>query len=121
MQVQINPEIREANGKPYAFIPLSGCLDEETLPGFSEAVESLLEKPHAYLVFDLGELDLISSHAVGYFETMYRKSEALQKKIAFVNINEEIYEILELIGLVQLITVFEAEDKFLEAVANGEI
>ena len=41
--------------------------------------------------------------------------------MAFVNANTEIREILESIGLAKLITMFDVEEKFLEAVVNEEI
>lgn len=102
-------------------MPLSGCLDEKTLPEFVEKIEPLVEGDHSYLVLDLGELDLMSSRAVGYLENIHRKLEATEKRLAFVNANEEVQEILELIGLAKLVQMFEAEENFLEAMGNEEI
>ncbi|MFH1546649.1 MAG: STAS domain-containing protein [Patescibacteria group bacterium] len=121
MQAQINSETRNAHGKPYTFVPLTGCFDEHSLADFSAIIDSLLESHHAYLVFDLGELDLMSSHAVGYFENTHRKLAAAEKRMAFVNANAEIRETLEFIGLAQLIAIFDREDKFVEAIGSGEI
>ena len=114
-------ETRNAHGKNYAFVPLSGCLDEKTLPEFVEKIELLLTDDHCYLVFDLSELDLMSSHAVGYLEMLHHKLAAVEKRMAFVNANEEILEILEFIGLAKLVAMFEAEENFLEAMGNEEI
>ncbi len=121
MQTQINHETRDAYGKSYAFIPLTGCLDEHSLTNFSETIEPLLKSHHAYLVLDFGELDLVSSHAVGYLENIYRKLTATEKRMAFVNANAEIREILEFIGLAKLIAMFDREEKFVEAIRSGEI
>ncbi len=41
--------------------------------------------------------------------------------MAFVNANEEIREVLEFIGLAKLVAMFDAEEKFLEAMSNEEI
>lgn len=84
-------------------------------------MEPLLTGNHCYLVFDLSELDLMNSHAVGYLETLHHKLAAVEKKMAFVNANEEILEILEFIGLAKLVKTFEAEEKFLEAMGNEEV
>ncbi len=118
---QANPEAREAHGKPYSFIPLAGCLDKHNLEDFSETMEPLIKNHHTYLIFDLSELDFVSSHAAGYFENMHQKLETIKKRMAFVNANTEIREILESIGLAKLITMFDVEEKFLEAVVNEEI
>jgi len=118
---QIEPETREAYGKNYSFVPLNGCLDEKTLPHFSTTIEPLIENDHTYLVFDLKDLDLISSHAVSYFKMIHQRLGAAKKQMVFVNTNEEILEILEFIGLVELIAVFDVEEKFLEAIKNEEI
>ncbi|MCK5472227.1 STAS domain-containing protein [Candidatus Gracilibacteria bacterium] len=121
MQTQTNHETKIAHGKPYTFVPLTGCLDEHSLAEFSATIEPLLEDHHAYLVFDLGALDLVNSHAVGYFENIYRKLATTKKRMAFVNANTEIREILELVGLSKLAAMFDEEDKFVEAIRNGEI
>ncbi len=118
---QAEPETRTAHGKSYAYIPLAGHLGEHNLSDFSEKIEPLLEEDHAYLVFDLGELDLMSSRTVGYLENLHRKLEAAEKRMAFINANNEIREILEFIGLANLIATFDEEKKFLEAVRNEEI
>ncbi|MBU1090004.1 STAS domain-containing protein [Patescibacteria group bacterium] len=121
MQTQINHEIKIAHGKPYAFVTLTGYLDEHSLANFSEIIEPLLESHHAYLVLDLGELDLVSSHAVSYFENLHRKLAATEKRMAFVNANAEIRETLEFMGLSKLVVIFDREDKFVEAIRSGEI
>ncbi len=86
-----------------------------------EKIELLLSDNHYCLVFDLSKLDLISSRAAGYLETMHHKLAATEKKMAFVNANEEIREVLEFIGLAKLVAMFDAEEKFLEAMSNEEI
>ena len=99
----------------------SGYLNEKTLPEFMEKIELLLSDNHYCLVFDLSELDFISSHAMGYLKTMHHKLAATEKKMAFVNANEEIREVFEFIGLAKLVAMFDAEEKFLEAMGNEEI
>jgi anti-anti-sigma factor len=117
----LQTETRTIANKQYAFVPLSGCLDQETLPCFTEKIEALIDGDHAYLVFDLGELDFISSHAVGYLQMLHKKLEVAEKRMAFINANAEIQDTLEFIGLAKLVAMFDAEEKFLEAMRNEEI
>ncbi|MFH0776357.1 MAG: STAS domain-containing protein [Patescibacteria group bacterium] len=109
------PETREVNGKPCAFVSLAGHLDEKSLAELGAKIEPILAGNHLYLVLDLGELDLVSSRAVSYLESLHRKLAAAQKRLAFINANEEIREILEFIGLAKLVTTFEAEENFWKA------
>ncbi len=118
---QIEPDFREVGDKTYNLVSLNNHLDDDTLPDFSAAVEPLIQNNHTYLVFDLGELDLLNSHAVGYFENIQQRISTTEKQMALVNANEEIFEILEFIGLAKLIATYEAEEKFLEAMTKGEI
>lgn len=117
----ITPQTREAHGKPYAFVPLAGSLDARQLEEIAKQLEPLLESEHTYLVIDLGEVDLVSSHAMSYLENLHRKAKAVEKQVAFVNANEELREILEFIGLAKSIVTFDEEEKFLEALGREEI
>lgn len=117
----LEPQTREAHGKTYFFLPLAGNLDEKNLAGFVEKIEPFFESNHAYLVLDLGEVDLVSSHAMSYLENLHRKLNSTEKRLAFVNANEEILDILEFIGLAKLVAIFDEEEKFMEAIQCGEI
>lgn len=114
-------EIREAHGKSYAFLSLSNNFDKEHITRFEEIIEPLFQSEHAYLVLDLGEIDLISSHAMSYFESLHRKLDVAEKRLALVNANEEVREILEFVGLSKIIEIFDEEKKFVEAVQREEI
>lgn len=119
--ISFEPQTRQANGKPYAFVPLSGTLDESNLIDISEKIDPLVRSDHAYLVIDLGAVDLVSSHAVTYLEKLYRELSAVEKQLAFIRASSELREILEFVGLAKLIATFDAEEKFIEAIARKEI
>ncbi|MFH0834319.1 MAG: STAS domain-containing protein [Patescibacteria group bacterium] len=114
-------QTRQANGKTYALFLLSGSLDEQKLEEIIEQIEPFLQSKHAYLVLDLGAVDLVSSHAMNYLSALHRKAAAAEKRIAFINANEELREILEFVGLEKFIAMFDAEVNFVDAMSRGEI
>lgn len=114
-------QTRQANGKLYTLLLLNGGLDKKNIAEFEEKVAATLQNEHAYLVLDLGALDLINSHTVSYFENLHRKLEVAEKRLAFVNVNEELRDTLEFVGLSKLIEIFDEETKFVEALLREEI
>jgi anti-anti-sigma regulatory factor len=116
-----NPEIREAHGKNYAFLALaSHHLAEKNLTDFSALTEPLLNGNHSYVVFDLENLDIINSKTMGYFEILHKKLALAKKRLALIQANEEIRDILDFIGLSRLVEIFDEEEMFIEVLRERE-
>lgn len=114
-------ETKNTINPKYKIIPLQGQVDENNLHLFNQTVEPLLESHHDYLVFDLAELDLMNSHAVGYLHNTHKKLKANNKQMAFVKANREILEILEHVGLIEIVPSFDSEEELVKAMHKGEI
>ena len=117
----INPQTKTLDESPYLLISLAGHFDDENLSHFENTVEPLLQSNHTYLIFDLGKLEFLNSRAIGYFDNIYNRSKGVNKRIAFLNDNDVIDEILEMMGLSEIIPTFEAEEKLLAAMRREEI
>jgi len=104
----------------YLVIPLPNNFDESSLSQFSHKIEELLTSKHLYFVFDLSKIDILNSKLVGYLENIYNRLVAVEKKMVFVNVREEVQEILEFVGLLKIIEIFEAEEKFVKAIEHDE-
>ncbi|MFA6458636.1 MAG: STAS domain-containing protein [Patescibacteria group bacterium] len=111
----LGTETRQAHGKPYFVLPLSNSLNPNDISEFEERLEPVWTSKHRYLVLDLGDIDLVSSRTVSYLENLHRELAAAEKQLALINVNEELRDTLEFVGLSKLIEVFDEEKKFLEA------
>lgn len=121
VNLQINPQTRTVADKKYAFVSIPGHVDEHNLHEFHAVIEPLFESDHAYLVFDLGELDFVNSKVIGYLESIHKQLANLEKRLAFINANQEILDIIESVGLGKVVPTFDEESKLVEAMRRGEI
>lgn len=105
----------------YALVTPVGQIDEENLDDFCRAVDPFLDSEHTYLVFDLGRLDFMNTKVIGYLINTHEQLMENNRRMIFVNANQNILEILELVGLVQVVPIFEKEKHFLLAIEEGEL
>jgi len=119
--LQTNFETKNINDLQYALISLEGQIDEDNLREFDEFVDPITKSNHNYLVFSLENLEFINSKVIGYLAAMHIRLTENKKQMIFMKTNPEIFDILELVGLTQIIPVFDTETKMVEAIKNEEI
>ncbi|MDP2624885.1 MAG: STAS domain-containing protein [Candidatus Peregrinibacteria bacterium] len=87
-------------------IKVSGQLDESNVDEQSKAVYTLIEQnpKNLHLIFDFSELEYLNSKAIGYLTDWYGKVSAEGGKIAIAMAKDNIVDILQVVGLTQLIT-----------------
>ena len=121
LTIQTSSPVKTETSDTYVVVPLHGKIDEDNLHRFKEVIEPLLESKHNYLVFDLDELELINSHVVGYLNATHQKLREREKQMAFVKANREILNLLELVGLIQIVPNFDSEEDLINAIRDGDI
>jgi anti-anti-sigma factor len=112
---QITPQSRNTDNLNYILIPLEGHLNEESICKFELTIEPLLQGNHSHLVFDLGSLQFLNTRVIGYLLTIHKRSKAAEKRIAFLNNNEVIFDALEMAGLNELIPIYDEEEAFINS------
>lgn len=101
-----NPAIKIVN--------VAGELDESNLPEFEAVVNPLIQdETIKALIFNLEGLEFMSSKIIGYLASVYTKLSSSQRQIIATNINQTINDILVLVGLDQLLTVYSTVDEAL--------
>lgn len=86
-------------------IPLEGRLDTETVIEFDTEVLRLCdETPHTHLVFDATHLQYIASSGLRVVLKMAKR----EKAFSMVNVNPEVYNVLEMTGFSKIIPVEKA-------------
>jgi anti-sigma B factor antagonist len=104
-------------------ITIRGSLDTVVAYHLQEQVEKLIKKGHYKFLVNLEELDYISSAGVGLFSAIILDLQRHHGKIIFINISEQVYEVLKLTHLIEIFTIAETQEeaiKQLEAVKIPE-
>ena len=85
-------------------VSLSGEIDETNLGDLKEVVDPLLiSNDCQVLLFNLKDLNFINSMVISYFTNIYTKVTELNKKVIFIEANNQILDILDLVGLTTII------------------
>lgn len=86
-------------------VKVTGQLDESNVDDQSKVIYQLIEAnpKNLYLIFDLSELEYLNSKAIGYLTDWYGKISAEGGRIAIAMAKDNIVDILQVVGLTQLI------------------
>lgn len=103
------------NNASVRVVRLEGELDESNLPQFEEGVNPVLQDASVtVIIFDFGGLAFMSSKAIGYFAQVFNTLKAAQRDMVIVQVDETIKDILTLVGLDQLITIYASLEEALQ-------
>jgi anti-anti-sigma factor len=110
----------------YVFYP-SGALNSNTFPIFEEKINLILKESPTLLVFDLDELNYLSSAGI---RVILKARDALKKnngKITFMNLQPQIKKVFDIINALPSMQIFksiEELDEYLDVmqkkVTQGE-
>ena len=119
-QVQINIEDMAgvAAGKVIKIVHIAGQLDESNVDEQAKAIYQVIEaNPQGLsLIFDLMALEYMNSKSIGYLTDWYSKISASAGKVVIASARENILDILQVVGLTQLINTYATLDEAKAAV-----
>jgi anti-sigma B factor antagonist len=104
-ELKITDEPAGASGA--VILHLSGTLDSYTFPMLEEAVQQQFENGCYRIIFDLSELEYISSAGCGQFVGAMSEAQEHGGNIVLVNANEFVCNVFNLIGLIEMIPIVE--------------
>ena len=103
-------------GKKIKLVVISGQLDESNVDEKAQEIYKIIsENPqNLSLIFDFERLEYMNSKSIGYLTDWYGKVNEGGGKIAIAKAKQNIADILGVVGLTQLISVFQTleEAKF---------
>jgi stage II sporulation protein AA (anti-sigma F factor antagonist) len=93
-------------GRVLKIVKIAGQLDESNVDDQSKVIYQLIEATpqNLFLIFDFTELEYLNSKAIGYLTDWYGKVSAEGGQIAIAGAQDNIVDILNVVGLTQLIT-----------------
>lgn len=117
MPTVANITVQDAPTNPaIKIVNVVGELDESNLPEFEAVVNPLVQDEAVKaLIFNLEGLEFMSSKIIGYFASVYTTLSSSQRQVIATNINQTINDILVLVGLDQLLTIYPTTE---EALSN---
>lgn len=106
-------ELTAPQGKTAKLVRIVGQLDESNVDDQAKAIYQLLETVPAglVLIFDLMGLEYMNSKSIGYLTDWYSKVSASGGKVAIAAARENILDILQVVGLTQLIPAYATLDE----------
>lgn len=103
-------------------ITISGQLDESNVDNKAKDVYQVLDANPGKisLVFDFAGLDYMNSKSIGYLTDWYGKITERGGKIYITHAKSNIKDILQVVGLTQLIQLFESLDEAKTAILGSD-
>ncbi len=110
------------NGKIVKIVKISGQLDESNIDEKIKEIYSLVEaNPKGLnLIFDFENLDYMNSKSIGYLTDLYGKVTESGGKVAIAKAKANIIDILQVVGLTQLIQTFDTTELALMDINGGQ-
>lgn len=107
-------EIPVSSGNVVArLVKFQGQLDESNVDEKAKILYNLLEQfpQNLYLLFDFEELEYMNSKSIGYLTDWYGKVTEGGGKIVIAKTRSNILDILQVVGLTQLINCYPTLDE----------
>lgn len=94
-------------------IKVSGQLDESNVDEKAKLIYALFEQfpQNLYLLMDFSELEYMNSKSIGYLTDWYGKITEGKGRIVIANAKSNILDILQVVGLTQLINSYNTTDE----------
>lgn len=93
-------------------IKIAGQLDESNVDlkaqDIYKVIESINPGEKLHLLFDFSELEYMNSKSIGYLTDWYSKATSDGGKICIAGARDNIVDILQVVGLTQLITCYQS-------------
>jgi len=87
-----------------------GQLDETNIEDQAKKIYQIMEGDVKNLVFDFFELTYLNSKSIGYIADWQQKISQKGGKLVIVGAKENIYDILDVVGLTNIITIVDTEE-----------
>lgn len=112
MESQIDLIFEEIRGKPNAqLVRFIGDLDATNIESVLEKICSLINKGTVNIVADFKQLRYVNSTGLGILLHFSKTAKEKGGCFKIVNVNENIYEIIEIIGATTLLEIYEDVDE----------
>ena len=121
-QVNIKFQDVTQDGKTIKIISFEGQLDETNVDSEAQKIYKVIdEMAEPNLIFDFSGLEYMNSKSIGYVTDWYSRVMAKNGKIAIANPRVNIMDILKVVGISQIITIYDDIEKAKVAFAGAAV
>jgi len=96
------------------FFKIKGYLDAHTVLQFDVEVEKVLDQEAKYLVFDLSELQYISSSGIGSLMGVTQKLNKEGGDLVLTKLSQKVDNIFDLLGFNKIFTIAASNEEAIE-------
>ena len=115
-QVNITFQDIKQGAKAIKLITFTGQLDETNVDAEAQKIYRIIdEMPEPNILLDFANLEYMNSKSIGYLTDWYSKAMAKNGKIAIARPRANILDILKVVGITQIINIYDNLDKAKEA------
>lgn len=93
------------------WITLRGRLDTETAPGLDAQLDALIRAGHRDLVFELAQLEYVSSAGLSAFITAWQRLEPEGGSLVLVSLQEFVRKVFEISALTTVFRICDSADE----------
>ena len=113
VQITIEDVSGAPAGKTVKLIRIVGQLDESNVDEQAKSIYQVIESiPQGLsLVFDFSGLEYMNSKSIGYLTDWYSKVSANGGKVVIASARDNILDILQVVGLTQLVNAYATLDE----------
>lgn len=120
VQISIEDLTGLPTGRLGKLVHVVGQLDESNVDDKAKEIYALIEtNPQGlHLIFDFAGLEYMNSKSIGYLTDWYSKVSATGGKLVVAAARENIVDILQVVGLTQLVNMYGTVDEAKLAVSQ---
>ncbi len=116
MQSQIELKYDDINGRDDAkIVSFIGDLDATNVEEVVEEIFGLLSKGFIHIVADFEKLRYVNSTGLGILLHFSKSAKEKGGSFKIVNVNENVYEIIEIIGATTLLEIYDELDEAIDS------
>ncbi len=108
-------ELKSEKHGEVTLIKLAGSLDAETTSRFSNLLKAEIADGSRKIICNLEELEYIASAGLGVFISSNKLLKSEGGEIRISSINKKIYNILNILGFINLFSTFESDEKAIDS------
>ena len=109
MTVGLKIKIEEENG--ITLMRVEGRLDAASSPTLENKINELIAGGKKQILMDFENVDYLSSAGIRLLLSTTKKLKAIEGKLSFCSINEEVMEIIKMAGFDTILTIYPTEKK----------
>lgn len=93
------------------FITIEGDVDASSSIHLDEALQQAFQSDADNILINCRGLHYISSAGLGVFMSYIQELDVTGKKMVLFNMSEKVYKVFEILGLHQLLTIVDSQEK----------